>query len=341
MKRPEGFGGSSPPSAPARGAASPSPTPGASRTDAPQRKSKPNPQAAPNPVRQPAPRTAPQPRSTLARPAASRTVGSRTAADRAAAEARAAEQAAARARRREERAEVRRFTRRSRRRRQVVAAAVATSVLLVGGVAVVTLSPLMALDTVQVIGTERLDPAEVAGSLDGHLGTPLALLDETGIRDDLAAFPLIRSYTTEVVPPHTLVVRVIERVPIAVVERGAVVELVDAAGVVVERVPERPEGIPLIAPASADVDSLAFESVAAVLTALPADLRARVDVITASTRDDVAFSMTGAGHRVVWGSAERSALKARVLAAAIATTDQSRAWEYDVSAPETLVVRRL
>lgn len=341
MKRPEGFGGSPPPSAPARGASVPSSKPGTPRTDASQRKLRPQSTAAPHPAPKPATRTAPQPRSTSAHPVTSRAADSRTAADRAAAQARAAEQAAARARRREERAEVRRFTRRSRRRRQVVAAAVATTLLLVGGVAVVTLSPLMALDTVQVVGTQRLDATEVAGSLDGHLGTPLALIDEAGIRDDLAAFPLIRSYTTEVVPPHTLIVRVIERVPIAVVERGAVVELVDAAGVVVERVSERPEGIPLIAPASADVDSLAFESVAAVLTALPSDLRARVDVITASTRDDVAFSMTGAGHRVVWGSAERSALKARVLAAAIGTTDQSRAWEYDVSAPETLVVRRL
>ncbi len=236
---------------------------------------------------------------------------------------------------------MRRFTRRSRRRRQVAVAVAASGLVLVGGVALVTLSPLMALETVTVVGTERLPADEIAVALDDHLGTPLALLDESGIRDDLSAFPLIRSYTTEVVPPHTLVVRVVERVPIAVIERGGRVELVDAAGVVVERAAERPAGIPVIAASSAAVDSLAFESVAAVLVALPRELRSQVDVISASTRDDVTFSMTGAGHRVVWGSAENSALKARVLAAAIAATSQSRAWEYDVSAPETLVVRGL
>ena len=236
---------------------------------------------------------------------------------------------------------MRRFTRRSRRRRLVATSAVATTLALFGGVAIVSLSPLMALDTIEVVGTSRLDSAALGTALDDHLGTPLALLDENAIRDDLAAFPLIRSYSTEVVPPHTLVVRIVERAPVGAVERGAVVDLVDAAGVVVESSPERPAGIPLIAATSADPESLAFRSVSAVLSALPASLRGQVDIITASTRDDVTFTMTGVGHRVVWGSAERSEFKARVLAAAIAATSQGFAWEYDVSAPESLVVRRL
>lgn len=236
---------------------------------------------------------------------------------------------------------MRRFTRRSRRRRLAATTAAATVLALVGGVAVVTLSPLMALDTIEVVGTSRLDGGTVGAALDDHLGTPLALLDENAIRDDLAAFPLIRSFATEVVPPHTLVVRIVERAPVGAVERGAVVDLVDAAGVVVESSAERPVGIPLIAATSADPESLAFRSVSAVLSALPDALRGQVDVITASTRDDVTFTMTGVGHRVVWGSAERSEFKARVLAVAIAATSQGSAWEYDVSAPESLVVRRL
>lgn len=199
----------------------------------------------------------------------------------------------------------------------------------------------MALQTVTVVGTQRLDAPTVAASLDDQLGTPLALLDESAVRESLGAFPLIRSYTTEIVPPHTLVVRVVERVPLAAIDRGGSVELVDAAGVVVERSAERPAGIPVIAPQSAEVGSVAFESVTAVLSALPAELRGQVDVIAATTRDDVTFTMAGPGHRVVWGSAERSEFKARVLAAALSTTSQSRAWEYDVSAPETLVVRGL
>ena len=236
---------------------------------------------------------------------------------------------------------MRRFTRRSRQRRLATTTTVGALLALVAGVAVVSLSPLMALDTVQVVGTSRLDAAIVSASLDDQLGTPLALLDEGAIRDDLGAFPLIRSFSTEVVPPHTLVVRIVERAPIGAIERGAVVYLIDAAGVVVETWTERPPGVPLIAAGSTDVESVAFESVAAVLSALPRELRAQVDVISATTRDDVTFTVTGVGHRVVWGSAERSAFKARVLAAAIVATGQGSPSEYDVSAPESLVVRRL
>lgn len=249
--------------------------------------------------------------------------------------------AAARAARRAERAEVRRFTRRSRRRRILVLSSSGALVALVAGVGAVTVSPLMALTEITVTGAERLDPAAVTEALDEHTGTPLALLDHGAIRDDLRAFPLIRSYSTEVVPPHTLVVRLVERTPIGAVERADGVALVDAAGVVVDSTAERPPGVPLIEAGDADAESIAFRSAAAVLAALPADLVARIDVISATTRDDVTFSFADTGHRVRWGSAERSDYKARVLAAAIATSDQSVAWQYDVSAPDSLIARRL
>lgn len=248
---------------------------------------------------------------------------------------------AARAARRAERAEVRRFTRRSRRRRILVVSVTATLVALVAGVGAVTVSPLMALTEITVTGAQRLDAATVTDALDEHTGTPLALLDHEAIRDDLRAFPLIRSYSTEIVPPHTLVVRLVERTPIGAVDRAGGVALVDAAGVVVDTTAERPPGVPLIEAGDADAESIAFRSAAAVLAALPGDLVARIDVISASTRDDVTFTFADTGHRVRWGSAERSDYKARVLAAAIATSDQSVAWQYDVSAPDSLIARRL
>lgn len=255
-------------------------------------------------------------------------------------EAARAERSAARARHRDELAEVRRFTRRSRRRRLTVTISALTIVALIAVVSVVTLSPLMSLTTIEVAGTSRLDPAVITSALDEHRGTPLALLDEGSIRDDLSPFALIRSFSTEVVPPHTLVVRIVERAPVGAVARGGGYDLLDAAAVVVESTADRPAGIPLIAVAVADPSEEAFQSVTAVLSALPAELAAGIDVIQATTRDDVSFTMLVTGHRVVWGSGERSDFKARVLAAAIAATDQSVAWEYDVSAPDSLVVRR-
>lgn len=213
---------------------------------------------------------------------------------------------------------------------------------LIGGVAVVTFSPLMSLTTIEVTGTQRLDAEVLGDALDEHLGTPLALISDEAIRADLAEFAILRSYATEIVPPNTLIVRVVERAPIGAVERGAAVDLVDAAGVVVDSVDAVPEGLPRIEvddPEDED-EAGAFAAVAGVLVAIPRDLAAQLETVTATTRDDVTFGLRDSGHRVIWGDADRSAYKARVLAAAITATDQGVRWEYDVSAPDSLVTRR-
>lgn len=333
--RPAGRGGATGPAAP------PSPSAGpAARTPRPSRPrsrpSAPEPDgAAPGAVSDavPVPRGGPRPRLLPAR--------SIDPAEQARRRADHLERSAARAARRAERAEARRFTRRSRRRRLITWGSVAVLTALLATVVAVTLSPLMALTDIRVTGTVRLDPAAIGGALERHRDTPLALLDEGGIRSDLEDFALIRSYSLEVVPPHSLVVRVVERAPIGAIERGSVFDLVDAAGVVVESTPERPTGVPLIRAGEADPDEAAFRSVAEVLDALPDELATRVDVVTASTRDDVAFTIRDLGHRVVWGSAERSAFKTRVLEAAIAVNDPAVSWQFDVSAPDSVIVRRL
>ncbi|MBK4347759.1 FtsQ-type POTRA domain-containing protein [Lacisediminihabitans sp. G11-30] len=237
---------------------------------------------------------------------------------------------AAAARRRFERSEVKRFTRRSRRRRitwlVVLLSFVAVGALVTGAV----YSPVLSLKTITVTGTSRVDKAEVLKAVDGQLGTPLALVDFDAIKKDLSKFPLIRSYVTESVPPDTLVIRISERAPIAAIETATGFEVVDAAGVVITRSDERPAGLPLIALGTASTSSMAFNAAAQVLLALPADLLTKVDTVTALSLDNVSFVLT-AGPTVVWGSAEDSAKKARILA--ILLSNEPQATRFDVSAP--------
>lgn len=244
-------------------------------------------------------------------------------------------------RRRVERVEVRRFTRRSRHRRATLVSLGAVVLLLVASVAVAVFSPLLSLQTIRVEGTERVDASAVQAALDGQLGTPLAMIDFDEVTRELAAFPLIASYVTETAPPHTLVVRIQERQPVATVAAGEGFELVDPAGVVVQELDARQEGVPLVDVGGAALDGPAYRSVAEVLLALPVTLRSTVDTVTASTADDVTLQLTS-GERVVWGSADESAKKAQVLAGLIA--DQARrdpgaSVEYDVSAPDNGIIR--
>lgn len=255
--------------------------------------------------------------------------------------ARAEFSAAERRRKREERAEVKRFTRRARRRRLGWVAGFGVLVLLglmVGGA---VFSPILALRHVVVDGTQRLDAATLADAVDGQLGVPLALLDEDRIRTQLGEFTLIRSYVTELVPPDTLLIHIVERAPIGVIAAAEGFQLTDPAGVVIETTVARPEGYPQIELAAGDdVSGAGFRSMAEVLIALPPAVLAQVDTIAARTRDDVTLTLTGSAQRVVWGSADDSASKAAVLAGLLALHAGDGPGEYDVSAPGIGVFHR-
>lgn len=250
--------------------------------------------------------------------------------------ARRALAAAARERRRYERQEVRRFTKRSRRRRITWAVVGGAVIALVGVIAVGAYSPLMALREVRVEGAQRIPAADVQAAFADMIGTPLPLIDSGEVHAALEAFPLIETYATETIPPGTLVVRIVERTPVGVIDTGAGLELVDAAGVVIERPGERPEGQPLIEVEGGVADE-GFRAVASVVRSLPAEVRTQLTRATAATADDVRLELAG-GASVVWGSAEDSALKADVLAALMRAATPDSVALYDVSAPTSPVV---
>jgi len=247
--------------------------------------------------------------------------------------------AAKRERRSYERSEVRRFTRRTRSRRRVVLAVIGTVALFCTFVGIAVFSPLLELQKITVVGTSRVDPASIHDALDNQLGTPLALVNFDEITEKLALLPLIRSYTTESVPPHTLIITIVERQAIGMVDNGSDFAVVDPAGVVIESAPDRVLGIPVIDAGQPTITNPAFASAIEVLLALPPELRARVATIAATTKDDVTFVLDARLQSVIWGSADRSAFKARVLAALVATQPATARLEFDVSAPDAPVVR--
>lgn len=241
---------------------------------------------------------------------------------------------AARARRKALRAEIRRFTQRSRRRRIIWWSSIGAVVLLVGGSVAAAYSPLFAVERITVAGASTLDPGAVEAALSGQLGTPLALVDSSEVKAALLAFPLIETYALEARPPHDLTVRIVERTPIGVIRSDAGYTLVDAAGVALSTTSDQPAGQPLI-DIAAGTDSTAFESAGLVVRSLPAELRAQLTGVSASTADDVTLTLSS-GLTVVWGSAEKSALKSLVLEKALAAKPDAAT--VDVSSAETAVV---
>lgn len=241
---------------------------------------------------------------------------------------------AARARRRALRAEIRRFTQRSRRRRIIWLGGVGAVMLLVGGSVAAAYSPLFAVERITVAGASALDPAAVEAALSSQIGTPLALVDSSEVKAALLAFPLIETYALEARPPHDLTVRIVERTAVGVIRTDAGYTLVDAAGVALATTTDQPAGQPLIE-VEGGVDSAAFESLGLVVRALPADVRATVTGVRASTADDVTLTLAS-GLTVVWGSAEESAEKAVALSKTLLARPDART--IDISSPHLAVV---
>jgi cell division protein FtsQ len=348
MKRPEGFDPASrrqaaPPATPAKGAGAKKPSaakpgaskpgtpkPGTPKTGAPQAgtpKSRPAAPASPSEATEAAasvrtvksPATRPGPR--VSRP------------DR---EARTELRRAARERRRYERLEVRRFTRRQRNRRIGWITAGGIVVLLGVMLLIAVYSPLLSLQKVTVKGTTRVDSAQVTAALSDQMGKPLALIDFGEITRKLGALPLIQSYTTETVPPNTLVIRVTEREPVAVMASGSNWDLVDPAGIVVQTVAKAPKDLPVIDAGKAG--SASFTAAAEVLLNLPSDLLKRVGSITATTQDDVSFTFSKTKQKVIWGNAERDDQKALALSALIKSQHKHTDVDFNVSSPDIALV---
>lgn len=246
---------------------------------------------------------------------------------------------AERIKQRDERAEVKRFTRHARRRRIGWLTVLAILGVTAALIAVAVFSPILALREIRIEGTTRLDAAVLEDAVSEQLGTPLALIDESRIRDELGQFSGIRSYATELIPPGTLVIHIVERTPIGVIGTPAGFDIVDAAGVVLEASPARPDGLPVLQVAEVGADDTGFEAMVEVLIALPPGVLAQVDSITARTRDDVTLTLVGSGQRVVWGSAADSDRKADILAALLERFAAAGPGEYDVSAPGSAVFR--
>lgn len=235
--------------------------------------------------------------------------------------------------------EIRRFTGYSRARRAlVVSVASAFSALLLLVLATV-FTPMLAVETIEVSGTNRLSQKSVVNALQNQIGKPLPAVSGSDIKTALKPFALIESFTIVSLPPHTLQIKIVERQPIGVVNVSGTNFLYDPAGVKVGFASGQ-EKLPVIDISGDPAKSKTFQAAIDVLMALPADLLSNVSVIHAQSKDDVTLTLRGyAGQRIIWGDQSNSILKSRVLAALIANQKSTDRVTYDVSAPNSPVVK--
>jgi cell division protein FtsQ len=235
-------------------------------------------------------------------------------------------------------ASVRRFTARARQRRLRAAvpwlAGLAVLAVLAALAAVVYATPLLGVRKVAVAGVDVLDPAEVRAAAAVRRGTPLARVDLDAVGRRVGRLPAVRTATVARVWPSTLLVRVTERVAVAVVAEPAGFGVVDAAGVRFAAVPTRPAGLPLLKLSSPTPTDPTTRAALSVLAALTPQLRERMLVLSAEAPTRIRLELAG-GREIIWGDATENDTKARV-----ATSLLNRPGKViDVSAPNVVTVR--
>lgn len=231
-----------------------------------------------------------------------------------------------------------RFARRQRARRwmhwRVLAAAFVLVALVVTTIWLVFFSAVLSVDKVEVEGNRLLGPDRVRAVAEVPMGEQLALVDLEAISRRVAALAEVADVDVTRSWPDGVRIDVTERTAIAVVELGGRLRGLDAEGIVFREFKTAPKGLPRVRPTTS-TGSDALAEAAGVVAVLPGDLAARVDHVEVQTIDQITLVLRD-GRQVLWGSAEQSELKARVLPELLAA---QQAQVYDVSVPESPITR--
>lgn len=224
----------------------------------------------------------------------------------------------------------RRWRRRLRSARRYLLSVAATVVVAVV-VWAVMFSSLLGVSHVRVVGAKRLSSAAIVGAAHIGPGTPLARLSLGAIAARVETLPAVADASVARSWPHTVVITVTERVPLATLHHAGDWWLMDASGALFAASASLDHSYPIAAiPASAQPRSRA--EVGAVLAALPNRLRDAVRRVTAHSVDSITLTLTD-GTLVRWGNAAQTGFKARVLDVLIGAS-KGRPKVYDVSVPQ-------
>lgn len=219
-----------------------------------------------------------------------------------------------------------------RRRSRVLLAGAAAVIVALVAVVVLWFTPAMSVRTVEVTGLERLSEAEVVSALAVDTGTPLMQVDTSAAAHRVAGIARVAEVTVHREFPSTLRVDVTERKAVAFMDDGAGPRLLDRQGVVFAAEPP-PPGVPRISVADpGDTDLL--RSVLDTVSGLPPELRGQIVSIDVGSPSDISFGLAD-GRTLVWGSVERSDLKAPVALAVLTQPGQT----IDVSSPNLPTVK--
>ncbi|TFV57773.1 UNVERIFIED_ORG: FtsQ-type POTRA domain-containing protein [Bacillus sp. AZ43] len=202
--------------------------------------------------------------------------------------------------------------------------------------------PVLAVRAVEVDGLVTLPADQVQEAAGIDPGTPLLRVDVAAAEARVARLPQIADVVVTRDWPDSVVITVVERVPVAVVGEPGERSLVDAEGVLFDMVTgSPPDGVVPLEVASPGPGDRATRAGIAAVGALPVAVRERVASAAATSPDDITLTLDD-GTEVLWGDASGSDEKSAALAGLLQQFDDGAlepASTIDVSTPDAVVLR--
>jgi cell division protein FtsQ len=226
-----------------------------------------------------------------------------------------------------------RFARRQLRRRLVllrpVLIGLAIAAALAGLVWVFFFSSWLAAEEVEVRGTDVVTPRKVLQLAAVPLGKPLARIDTDAIQARIEDLAPVKSVDVSRCWPHKICIEVTERQSVAVVDREGKLWGLDETGILFRQYAQAPADLPAVhMKATTSTDALA--EAAEIVSSLPASVAEKVAYLDVSTVDEISLHLRR-GATVIWGSADDSYTKARVLEPLLKAKPDAKT--YNVSVP--------
>lgn len=209
-------------------------------------------------------------------------------------------------------------------------------ILLIGLVAATFFTPLLAIEKIEVSGTQRLDQAKVEKSLKSLIGRPLPTVTESEVGELLSDFGLVDTFALQAQPPHVITVKIRERQPILIVPLAGKNYLYDAAGVKIAE-STKSDVFPYLKSPGTPLADERFEVAVEVLLSLPISNYEDIFSIQVSKALTTTMVLRDSDIQVIWGGTDQALLKAEVLDSLI-KTGQKDGVTIDVSSPNSPVV---
>lgn len=162
------------------------------------------------------------------------------------------------------------------------------------------------IEDIKVQGVKRLNQARVIQLADVQIGQPLISANPGKISRRLEKITQIKSVQVERGWPHSVLLKVTERSPVAVSVAKSGLNLIDDEGMLAGTTAKKPKRMRII---FAKPNSAAMKSAVQIALAIPQTWK--VSKITAEYPNSVVATLTS-GETIIFGSGEQARLKVRV-----------------------------